>query len=139
VNDVSLEIVRRSYEAFNRRDWDAWRELMDPDVEYVDHLPAPDADGAIHGRQALEQYVSKWTTQLDEFTAHVVEQVAVGPEWVVSLVTWSGRGKGSDVATEWHGAELSRVDGGRIVRGETGYRSRKSALAAARRQSGAQQ
>jgi ketosteroid isomerase-like protein len=131
VPDDSVAIVRRSYEAFNRRDWDAWRAVNHPDIEFRDHLPAPDADGAIHGRDALEEYVTKWTTELDDFTADVIEQVRIGDEWVVSVVRWSGRGKGSDATTEWRGAELGRVSGGRIVRTETGYRSREEAVEAA--------
>jgi ketosteroid isomerase-like protein len=130
--DETVEIVRKSYAAFNAGDLDAWRSVMHPDIAYVDHLPPPDASGVIQGRDDLERYAGRWMGEFEEFTAEVVETVPVDQGWVVSVVTWRGRGKGSDLATEWQGAELAHVVNGQIVRGETGYRSRDDALEAAR-------
>ena len=52
----NVELVHRAFDAFNRRDWDAFLGLMDPDVEALAFLAAMEApitatmESAVGGR-----------------------------------------------------------------------------------------
>jgi ketosteroid isomerase-like protein len=62
-----VEILRRGYEAFNRRDIDAALEGMDPEVEWPNML-----DGTtIRGRDAIREY---WTKQFQLTDSRVEPQ-----------------------------------------------------------------
>jgi ketosteroid isomerase-like protein len=41
MSEENLEIVRRSYEDFNRRDFDALWEAWDPEIEWHQFTPFP--------------------------------------------------------------------------------------------------
>jgi ketosteroid isomerase-like protein len=130
MSEQNVEIVRSAYEALNRGDMVAWRNLVDPAVEFVDHNPTPDASGRLYGRDALEQYLARFQGEFDAFRAEVMEFTPLGDR-VVCAVIWRGTGKGSSAAVEWHGAELVTVRDGQIVRGESGFPSKEAALKAA--------
>jgi hypothetical protein len=70
-------VLRRAYEAFNQRDLEAARALMDPDVEWPNVLQAT----TLHGRDAVRAY---WLDQLETIDPRVE------PEAFERLVkTWS--------------------------------------------------
>ena len=126
----NVEVVRQAYEALNRRDIAAWRDLTDAAFEFIDHNPPPDETGTFQGRDAVELYLAKWRAEFDDFRAHVEEFIPIGDR-VASAVFWRGTGKGSSAAVEWRGADLFTVRDGKIVRGESGFTSTEAALEAA--------
>ena len=125
----NVEVVREAYDAVNRGDMLAWRELADPAVEFIDHNPAPDGSGRLQGRDALEAYLRNWMSEFDDFQARVKEFIPVGDQ-VVCAVTWHGRGKGSDALVEWHGADIVTVQNGLVLKAESGYPTKEAALEA---------
>jgi ketosteroid isomerase-like protein len=63
VTDLT-DVLRRSYEAFNRRDIDAATASMDADVDWPDMLEGR----RVRGRQAVREY---WLAQFDAIDPHV--------------------------------------------------------------------
>jgi hypothetical protein len=105
----------------------AWRDLVDPAVEVVDHNPPPDESGTFQGRDAVERYLTKWQMTFDAFHVDIDEYISAG-EWVVCSGTWRGTGKGSAVQVEFRGADLLQVRGGTVIRIESGFASKEAAL-----------
>jgi ketosteroid isomerase-like protein len=69
----NVEIVRRNYEAFTRRDIDAWLESVREDAELHEVSEIPDAavyrghEGLRRWAEALMQLVSEWRWTPEEF------------------------------------------------------------------------
>lgn len=59
-----VELLRRAYAAFNRRDIDTVLSMLDPDVEWRNMR----AQTTVHGRQAVRDY---WERQFQHIEAHV--------------------------------------------------------------------
>jgi ketosteroid isomerase-like protein len=59
--EESVQVLRRAYEAFNRRDVDAVLSMLDPEVEWPNMLDGVTA----HGRGAVREYWERQFTQID--------------------------------------------------------------------------
>jgi len=114
VAEVTLDIVRAVYEAWNREDFPGPRALLDPDVEYVN---PPDAvePGIRRGVEAFAQAVTKtlegwesWRMELEDMTPNG-DDVAV-------VVRYRARGRSSGVEVEGRESALWTVREGRVVR-----------------------
>jgi ketosteroid isomerase-like protein len=58
VGEENVDIVRRAYEAFAERDWDAWLEFADPEIEFLPTGTAALTRGgrAYRGHDGLREY-----------------------------------------------------------------------------------
>ncbi len=43
MSQENVELVRRGYAAFNRQDFEAWLDFLDPQVEFREMVLAPDS------------------------------------------------------------------------------------------------
>jgi ketosteroid isomerase-like protein len=98
----NVELVRRAYDAFNRRDWDAFVALIDDDVEIVTRIAA--IEGPRRGHDGMRGW---WETMLAAFPDFDVEVVEVRDLGDVTLAPLRalGHGAGSNVPFEdllWH-------------------------------------
>jgi ketosteroid isomerase-like protein len=94
----NVEIVRRAYEAWNRRDFDAAAELLSPDIEWQmpSSFPEPDTWRSSEDvRRGLARFHESW----GEFRAEVQEYIDAGDR-VVALVRFHGRAAITGVAVE---------------------------------------
>ena len=126
----NVEIVRRSNEAFNNGDLEAFVECMAPDAELRDLANAPDQSQVVKGRAAILQVVRLWTEAFDEFRADIEEHEDRG-DFVIGSVHWHGQGKGSGMSVDLHQFDVLEVSEGKIVRATLGFRTRAEALEAA--------
>lgn len=55
------DLLRKTYEAFNRRDMDAVLATMHPDVDWPNGMEG----GRVHGREAVRQYWLRQWSQID--------------------------------------------------------------------------
>jgi ketosteroid isomerase-like protein len=55
VSETYIDELRRGYEALNRCDVRVVLELLDPDIEWHDPAPSPDA-GSHRGRDSFERF-----------------------------------------------------------------------------------
>jgi ketosteroid isomerase-like protein len=97
-----VETLRAGYEAFNRRDFDALMELLDPDIEWrQDASVAPDAD-VFRGREGTERFFTAILSDFDHLE-FVPEEIIDADDQVVVVVAAHGRGKasGAEVAAKF--------------------------------------
>jgi ketosteroid isomerase-like protein len=93
--ESNVEIVRRAYEAWNRGDFDAAAEVLDPQIEWQMPSNIPDAGtyrGPDEDRRRLEEFLEAW----DEFTVDVEELIDEGDR-VIARIRYGGLGSGSGI------------------------------------------
>jgi uncharacterized protein len=126
----NVELVRRSFEAFGRGDFETAFAAHHPDTEWCTAADEPDSQ-TYHGIAGLRRLVASvadpWEDRFEEvmgfkgFIAH--------GDWVIVPWTARLRGKGSGIAIEVSETYAVRVQEGKIVRVEE-YRSTEQALEA---------
>jgi ketosteroid isomerase-like protein len=130
VSQENVEVVRRSFEAFARGDFEAAFAAHDPSTEWCTAADEPDQQ-TYRGMTGLRKFVGSLTDTWEGRFAQVMEFetfIDCG-EWVV--VPWSAqlRGKGSGISVQVKETYAVRVQGGKIVRVDE-YRSSHEALEA---------
>ena len=93
MSQENVELVYQAYDAFNRRDMDAYLALADADVEVGSRLAA--MEGGYHGHDGIRRW---WQNMLDaspDRTVDIVEVRDLG-DVTLTLLHARGRGAGSD-------------------------------------------
>jgi ketosteroid isomerase-like protein len=86
--------VGRLFELFNRREMDAWVEMLATDVEW--HVDPQDPDTTVHrGREAVGRYGQDWVETMDALVE--VRQVFEAGDQVVAWTRVNSRGGASGV------------------------------------------
>jgi ketosteroid isomerase-like protein len=114
VSQENVEIVRCSFEAFQRGDYDAAMDAIDPHIEYdLTHFP----DGKVYrGHEGIREAFRIWMGTWEDYTQELDELIDAGDDEVIALVRESGRGKGSGIELERPTAGLWTLRGGKAVR-----------------------
>src|SRR4051812_31966963 len=105
----ALDVVRRSYEAFQAQDWDGFFALYAPHVE-IDLSRSGIPDGGIHhGHDGLLAAWAKWRGVWDDYSFEVEELTEIGEDRVLALTRIHARSKGHGVVTEVGASEIMTV------------------------------
>ncbi len=125
----NVEIVRRVFDAFNRRDVAAFLELLDPDVEWVPILAV--LEGRVYrGHADVRRWIEDLATDWELFEVHPEELDDLGDRVLVSG-HWRARGRASGVELDNQpGTWLYEIRGGKVVSMLT-FTDRDEALEAA--------
>jgi ketosteroid isomerase-like protein len=83
----NVELTRRSYEAFNRRDQDGFLALMDDDVEAESRLVA--VEGGYHGHEGVRRWWNDFLGMFPDYTIEIEELRDLGD---VTLTRFRARG-----------------------------------------------
>ena len=98
MSQENVELARRGYEAFARRDLDAVFELFDPEIEAHDPPEMPDA--AVHrGHDAVRRDWQQTYELFEDFTIESTETIDAGDEVFAGIVQ-RGRPHGSRAVVE---------------------------------------
>jgi uncharacterized protein len=116
MSEAYVDQLRRGYEALNRGDVSVVLELLDPDIEWHEPSPSPDA-GSHRGRESFERFIRGWIESFDGFRVEP-EQVVERGARLIAVVRQSGRGRASGVEVEARLAHVWTVEDGRAVRWE---------------------
>jgi ketosteroid isomerase-like protein len=129
MSQENVELVRRGYEAMNKREFSRMPEFLDPNVEFdmSRNILNPDT---YHGHEGVERLASVVEDTWDDFRVEVHDLVDVGDR-VVAEITISGTGRGSGVEAEMRIFNIWTLRDGKAIRVEGGYRDRDEALEAA--------
>ena len=127
--EENVEVVRRTLEAFNRRDWDEWESRHHADFEWSDPPGFP--GGGMHrGVAEVRRFIDGVLETADEWQVQI-DEVEDTPD---RRVLMSGRtvlvGRASGLAMDDPLFQLFEISDGRISRVET-FRSREKAIRAA--------
>jgi ketosteroid isomerase-like protein len=98
-SEKDLETVRRTYEAFNRRDMDTILASFHPDAEWHPIL-AELGGGVFRGHDEIRSMIDEIHDTLDDFEIEVQDVVDAGRGLVFVFVRSRGRGKASGVTAD---------------------------------------
>ena len=122
-----MEIGRRAFEAFNRRDITAFLDLLDPDVEWVPILAV--LEGHVYrGHEDVQRWVEDLDPDWEFFEVYYEELQDLGDR-VLIFGHWRARGRASGVESEQPGTWLCEMKGVKVSRLQT-FTDRSEALAA---------
>jgi uncharacterized protein len=126
----NIELVRRGFDAYERRDLDAVFALLDPEVEIFTDAALVNA-GTYRGYEGFLTWVARWNEAWEEFRMRILEIEAVGPDHVVAVVEQYGVGAGSGIEVTGSVAYMWEVHDGLGTRIHL-YTEREQAVEAAR-------
>ena len=114
----SVEIVRRVYEAADRRDAPTVLALYDSEVELdTTRLQIVGGAGAInHGHEGLRHFFREWHEVWEDIDYDYDKLIDAGEEKVVSLVTRRGRGRASGAEGELRAGLVWTLRGGKVIK-----------------------
>ena len=126
MSEENVEIVRRSFDAFIRGDYDEAMSMLDPEIEYeLTHFP----DGKVYyGHDGVREAFRMWMGAWDDYRQELDELVDAGESEVIAVVRESGRGKGSGIEMERPTVGLWTLRDGKAVRVRF-FDSKEAALA----------
>ena len=110
--EENKKLVRRAYELANRRELDAFFELLAP--EYVEHLPTGDLS-----REQVKQYSHTFFDAFPDIIFTIEDMVAEGDK-VAVRVTWTGTHKGvfMDIAPTGNKINITNANVIKIIAGK---------------------
>ena len=126
--EKNVEIVRRGYDAFDRRDLEALGEIISDDFELdISSHPIPDFPNTGVGRDHLFRFFATYLSGFSEYEITVTELLQAD-DVVVALL--HDKAKLGDATVERDLAHIWTIDGGRPVRLQA-FTTHEAALEAA--------
>ena len=131
MSQENVEIVRRFYEAWNRRDEETQTEAFAPEIEFrTAGLASPvGLDAVYYGHAGLRKFTQEFREPWDEISIDT-ERIIDRGEQVVALVRVRGKGR-DGIEVERPFAQVWTMRGGCAVRID-GYADQRKALEAVR-------
>jgi len=129
MSQKNVEVVRAVLEAQRLRDWQAFRGLYDPDIEWED---VSGLWGDWGKRRGFEDVQDAWVTWFEAFehANFVLDDVVDAGDNVVAFIRISGVGRESGLIVDQQLPSVWTVRDGRVVR-VRGYRNEADARQAA--------
>ena len=128
MSQENIDLVRRAFDTFNRRDMTAFLDLLDPDVEWVPILAV--LEGRVYrGHKEVQRWVEELDPDWEFFEVHSEELRDVGDR-VLIFGHWRARGRASGVESEQPATWLYEMKGGKVARMHT-FTDRDEGLKAA--------
>ena len=117
MSNENVEIVRRLWEAADRRDTAAVLALYDPDVELDGTgFPLVAQEGAVYrGHEGLKKLFAEWRETWRDAEARLDEIIDAGDR-VISIYTYSAHGRASGTPIKEEFATVSTIASGKVVR-----------------------
>ena len=130
VSQENVQIIRALSDAFNRRDYKAVLDSIDPEVEWHPPPDIPNAGIAI-GHDALIANFQDWFGAWEDYRSEPEEVLDGGEDTVVLCARESARGKGSGIEVRSRRVfGVFQLRAGKVVR-QQAYLDRAEALRAA--------
>ena len=127
VNDSARLVAKRLAEAYNRKDWNAFADLLDPSVIF--ELPDAENGGVERheGIEAVVDYMKDWSKIIPDDKATFINSQLVDGDTVVCEVVWSGTRTGTPFLLR--GITVPADGSGFAIRGSTTYKVRNGKIA----------
>jgi ketosteroid isomerase-like protein len=115
VNPRALEAIDRLYDAMNRRDVDALRELgkLHADFSWESRSDELDSPGGID-RDDVLSYLRDLFQIFDELGTEVLDRIDLGPDHMICVVRHRARGASSGVRVDRQEVHLWTARGDRV-------------------------
>jgi uncharacterized protein len=115
MSQENVDLVRRGFEAFARRDIAAVLELLAPDVDVTSDALGLSGGGSYLGHDGFVRATKETLEAFEDYRIDGEEFIDAGDD-VVVLVHISGRGRGSGVPVDMRLVHVWTVRGGKGVR-----------------------
>jgi ketosteroid isomerase-like protein len=99
MSQENVDQARRGYDAFNRRDLDAFLALMDPEVEFTTRFAQMEGGPQYRGHDGVRQWWEDLLAIFPDFSVEVLEVRDLG-DLAVATLRVRGHGVDSDVPFE---------------------------------------
>jgi ketosteroid isomerase-like protein len=116
VSQENVEIVRRFYDAFNRRDREDVAALLHPQIEWHTYAAPLIGVGAIHGRDEALRFMFETIGEgVEDFRAIPEEVRELHSDQVLAVAHYEGRGLASGAAPRVTATAIFRFEASQIV------------------------
>jgi ketosteroid isomerase-like protein len=130
MSQENVEIVRRIWEAAERRDDEAVFALHHTEIVWESHYVGPiEGSGVHHGHAGVRQFFRDWLESFGNYEADAETFIEVGDKVVVGYRV-SGRGRGSGVEVDMIRWNVYELTNGLVTRVEV-FDAKAEALEAA--------
>src|SRR5436190_19015716 len=129
MSQENVEAVRRGYDAFNRRDLDAFLSFMDPEVEFAVRFIDMEDRPYLRGHDGMREWWRGVLAVFPDFKIEVLEARELG-DFVIAAVRLSGHGVDSGVPFDEAAWQAIKGREGKAIWWQT-FRSEAEALEAA--------
>ena len=126
----NVELARRAFDAFNRRDFAAYFELFHPELTYRNREEEPDVR-LYQGLEDFKGYIESWLETFRDLLLEPQDFIDLGDE-VIAVAELRGQGGSAGPEVQGSYVFLLGFRDGLIVQGRE-YATREEALAAAER------
>jgi ketosteroid isomerase-like protein len=117
MSQEKIDTLRAFYEAFNRRDFDAALQYMDPEVEIHPGVAGADVSSVYRGRDGVRRFFKTVTKGL-EVTVELKEIIeASDDDRVRMVVRWQNQGR-HGIELDFEFTDVYSFRDGLIVRGD---------------------
>jgi ketosteroid isomerase-like protein len=115
VSQENEELAHRVYAAFSRGDWEAFIELIDPEIEFTSLvLEADGRGGAYRGHEGVREYFDSLRGVFADWRSEIVAISSFGQTLVIQS-HGVATGGGSGVRLEQDFWQAARVRNGKVV------------------------
>src|SRR5215207_4777396 len=95
MSEENVELLHRAYDAFNRRDLDAFLALCDPDVEFISYLMQVEGGEPYRGHDGVRGWWERLLAVYPDLTGEIEEVRELG-HLTLARMHMYGRGFESD-------------------------------------------
>jgi ketosteroid isomerase-like protein len=115
VSQENVEIVCGSYEALNRRDFDAWLDFFHADVEVHDLPTVPDAP-VIRGRDELRSWIEAQSEVWTDDSYYELGDFTTSGDFLIVAVRAHAWGRGSGAPAHFSFFQVIEMRDGKVQR-----------------------
>jgi ketosteroid isomerase-like protein len=116
MSQENVEIVRRLWLVYVRRDYEASIAALDDAVELWSDPRANMETGLLNGREAVVASIGGFISSFDDYWCEEPEELIDVGDWVVVVVRSGGRGRTSGIPVSQVWTVAYKLRRGRIVR-----------------------
>jgi ketosteroid isomerase-like protein len=129
MSQENVALALRAYDAFNRRDLDAFLALCDPDVEFISYLMQVEGGDPYRGHDGIRSWWERLLAVYPDFTTQIEEVRELG-DLTFARIRIHGRGLESDAPMDQAVWQVADYRHGKVIWWRF-TRSEADALAAA--------
>ena len=120
MSQANVELVRATWEAWERGDTNGVLSFVDPEVEWLTAIDRGlgRAGSLYHGHEGMRELWNLWRSEFDDFSIQANEIRDLGDERVLTLAHIQFRGQASGIMVESQLALLMTLHNRKIVRSE---------------------
>jgi ketosteroid isomerase-like protein len=129
MSQENVEMIRRGYEAYERRDLDALVADFAPEFEYIAAGAVPGRTGTYRGAEGYKNFIAWLDEEFSDAHSQIDTLIDAGDS-VVVCATLRGQGRRSGIPATFTFWQVWTCENGKITRAQ-GFMSKADALEAA--------